>query len=275
MLSWLLSAALAAGVPESGQITCQTDHYTVAFSAEQAWTIYSIKHDGQNVGLSNGFYGTVMCPKGGQWWGTGHSEGGREVVNSLKLTVDGLERPVKVGETIGGHRITLLKDSTIWKFKCQAEVTLTDNQVYERTQLEAMADCEQSLMYYFMHAWLPTTTKWIAQLPDGKLEEGALLSDENMKVNKDTRWVAQFEPNLKLGILCYTPKVISGPGSASLIWDKKHYHKSYYRSNEARSFKAGEKLDYSVVVKVAADETGDWVATKAAAEALAKSYPPE
>jgi hypothetical protein len=87
--------------------------------------------------------------------------------------------------------------------------------------------------------------------------------------------VAQFEPTRQLGFLCYSPQVISGPGSMSKIWDLKGYHKFYYQANTARSVKQGEKLDYSVIVQIVPHETGDWAATKAAAEALQRLYPPQ
>jgi len=262
------------GVPETGIFTCKTDRYTVPFGADRAWTIRDIRCDGDQVSLANGFHGTVMIPKGSNWWGTGHTEGGREIVHSLKLTVDGQDRPVVAGETAVGHKITLIKDSTIWKFKANVEVTVTNDHVFERTQLTATEACELNRLYYFMHCFPPTTTEWMAKLPDGKLETGELSAAGNMAVSKDTRWVAQYEPNFGVALLCYTPKVISGPHSASMIWNKKNYHKYYLRQNNGQSFEAGEKLDYTVIVKVVRDETGDWSATKAAAAALAEEYPP-
>ena len=262
------------GVPEHGMLTCKTAHYTVPIEADRAWTIYSLSYDDQLVSHHQGFYGTVMVPKGGNWWGTGHTEGGREIVDALKLTVDGQERPVVTGETVEGSKITFLKHSTIWKFKATVEVTVTDDHVFERTQLEALEDCEQKLMYYFMHCFVPTTTKWLAQLPDGKLEGADIDSSGKMAINKDTRWVAQYEPNFGVGILCYTPKVISSKSSASLIWQRTNYHKFYYKHNSGHVYKAGDKLDFAVVVKVVPGETGDWSATKAAAAALAQTYPP-
>jgi hypothetical protein len=89
--------------------------------------------------------------------------------------------------------------------------------------------------------------------------------------------VAQYEPTRQYGLLCYTPKVISGPGSAAKIWDldATRYHKFYYQANGPRQLKQGEKLDYTVVVKVVPQETGDWAATKAAASALKQTYPPQ
>lgn len=269
------------GVPEDGLLTLKTAHYTVPMSASQAWTIQKIEHDGKVVAHENGFYGTVLQPAGGNWWGTGHTEGGREIVHAVKLLVDGQEQRIEMGATVTGAKLTVIKDSTIWKLKCHAEVEVTDDLVYERTQLEATEDIELSLLYYFMHCFVGTTTKWVAELPGGSLTEGALPGDGGFEINKDTRWVAQYEPNdgrsrpTGYGLICYTPKVISGPGSMSKIWDlgPERYHKYYLQANLARSLKAGEKLDYSVIVKAVPGETGDWAATKAAVEALKTLYP--
>jgi hypothetical protein len=264
-------------VPDSGILTLKTAKYTVPMSAQQAWTIQKIEYDGKTVAHERGFYGTVMIPKGGRFWGTGHTEGGREIVNALKLTVDGKVQPVKVQETVTGRKLTLCKDSTIWKFKCLAEVTVTDEHVFERTQLEATEDVDLKLLYYFMHCFVPTTTRWLAELPDGAFAEGALPGDGGFEVGKDTRSVAQFEPTMKLGFLCYSPKVIAGPGGMSKIWDlgPSRYHKLYYQANAERSLKRGEKLDYSVIVQMVPQEVGDWTATKAAIETLKKAFPPQ
>lgn len=261
-------------VPEEGILTLKTAKYSVPVCAEQAWTIRKIDYDGKTVAHEHGFYGTVLVPQGGAWWGTGHTEGGREIVHAIRLTADDKEQAVNVGETVAGRKLVLVKDSTIWKFKCRAELTVTDTHLAQRTQLEATEDVDLKLLYYFMHCFVPTTTRWIAELPDGDLVEGTLAGDGGFEVNKDTRWVAQFEPARTLGFLCYSPKVISGPGSASRIWDLARYHKFYYQANAQRSFKRGETLDYQVLVQVVPQETGDWSATKAAAEDLKRAFPP-
>jgi hypothetical protein len=263
------------GVPDRGILTLKTARYSVPLCAQQAWTVQKIEYDGKTVAHEHGFYGTVLIPKGGKWWGTGHTEGGREIVNSLSLAADGEPQPVEAGKTVAGHKLAFGKESTIWKFKCLSDLTVTDDHVIARTQLEATEDVDLTLLYYFMHCFVATTTEWIAELPAGEFATGTLHSGGGFAVNKDTRWVAQFEPAMKLGILCYSPKVISGPGSMSKIWDLTRYHKFYYQASAERSVKRGEKLDYSVIVQMVPRETGNWAATKAAAAALKKLYPPQ
>lgn len=265
------------GVPEDGFLTLKTAHYTVPMSAKQAWTIYRVEYDGNVIAHEHGFYGTVMVPAGSNFWGTGHTEGGKEIVHTVKLLVDGKEQPLKIGDTYAGSKLTVVKDSTIWKFKCHAEIEVTDDRIVERTQLEPTEDVELKLLYLFMHCFIPTTTKWAAELPDGTVTTGDLQSNGDFEVNKDTRWVAQYEPTWGYGLACYTPKVIAGPGSKSMIWDldAKRYHKYYIQANGPRSLKAGEKLDYTMVVQVVPGEQGDWAATKQAIAKLKELFPPQ
>ena len=264
------------GVPETGFLTLETDNYTIPMDAASGWTIDKMFYKGHEFGLNNGQYGTVMRPKGQQWWGTGHKEGGREVVHKLQLIVDGKEVPItKTGESIKGQRIEFIKESTIWKFKVRAETTVTNSEVFERTQLEALEDCELDLLYYFMHCFPPSSTKWMARLPDGTIETGPLSHSKKMAVSQDTSWVAQFNPAEQLSVLCYTPRVITGNKSASMIWDLDRYHKYYLRHNDGQAFKQGDKLDFTVIVKAISQETGDWKATQQAAAELMKQYPAE
>ncbi|MEQ8856869.1 hypothetical protein [Gimesia sp.] len=264
------------GVPETGFLTLETDNYTIPMDAASGWTIDKMFYKGHEFGLNNGQYGTVMRPKGQQWWGTGHKEGGREVVHKVQLIVDGKAVPItKTGETIKGQRIEFIKESTIWKFKVRAETTITNSEVFERTQLEALADCELDLLYYFMHCFPPTSTKWMARLPDGTIETGPLSHSKKMAVSLDTSWVAQFNPAEQLSVLCYTPRIITGNKSASMIWDLDRYHKYYLRHNDGQAFKKGEKLDFTVIVKAIPQETGDWKATQKAAAELMKQFPAE
>jgi len=263
----------AEGIPETGFLTLKTEKYTLPIDAASAWTIEKMLFRDHQFGLNNGQYGTVLTPKGGKWWGTGHKEGGREIVHALKLTVDGKAVSIKIDETVSGKRIELIKDSTIWKFKVHVEIVLTDEYIYERTQMEALEECETSTLYYFMHIFPPTTTQWIAQLADGSIERGPLKHAKNMQVNSNTLWTAQFDPAVQLGYLCYTPKIISGPKSVSMIWDLERYHKYYLRQNKGLKFTEGQKLDFTVLVKVVPNETGDWKATQEAAEQIMKQFP--
>ncbi len=265
------------GVPEEGFLTAQTDHYKIVFSAKQAWTIFTFSFDDKPIGHQNGFYGTVLVPKteGGSWIGTGHTEGGREIVHALKLTVDGQPMAVSTDKTVPGHRIELIKDSTIDKFHATTTITVTDDEVIERQELEATEDLELKLMYLFMHCWQGTTTKWLAEAADGELLRGEFDNTGN-EVLKDTRWCAQYEPKMGIAILGYTPRIAHGVGSYTMVWDLERYHKFYTRrTSGGEAFRRGDRLDYTMVVRGVPGETGDWQATQAAVKELKAKYPPQ
>lgn len=263
------------GVPETGDLLVKTGHYTVRFEAGPAWTMHQIEYGNTVIAGPTGWYGTVLIPKGGNWWGTGHTQGGREVVHRLELVLDGKKCPLKPGDVVTGRSVTLTKDSTIYKFGAHVEVTVTDDFIHERTRLTALEDCDLKLLYYFMHCFIPSTTTWAAELADGSIKSGELDFNKGMSINADTRWVAQYDPKPGLAILCYTPKVISGPHSMSKIWNQPRYHKYYIQQNSGQHFKKGDRLDYELILKAVPGETGDWSRTKAAVAELEKRWPPK
>lgn len=266
----LLAAAQAPPPPpDDGLLTLQSGPYRVIFSARQAWTIYEFHHADHMLGHHQGFYGTVLIPdvEGGNWIGTGHTEGGREIVHSVTLTVDGHPRPLVMGETVTGERLELVKHSTIHAFDARATITVTPREVIQRQEMTAREDVTLRLLYLFMHCWVPTTTHWLAQLPDGEIIRGE-FDNEGFEVRRDTGWVAQHEPHMGLSILQYTPRVASGTGSYTQIWDIPRYHKHYTQRCRGEAFAQGDKLDYTMIVQIVEGETGDWEATQAAAREL-------
>ncbi|MBD3292692.1 MAG: hypothetical protein GF393_07180 [Armatimonadia bacterium] len=264
------------GVPEVGFMTVETDNLTVKFEAPSAWTIDEIHWNGFKVAGPTGHYGTVLIPgeEGGRWIGTGHSEGGREIVHSLQFTADGEERDVAPGEALTGDEFELFKKSTIHKFDAEHTVTVKGSEIVERALLKATEDHELKLMYLFMHCTEPGTKTWIGELPDGTFEEGTFEDDKDMELAKDARWVAQYFPEQGLSVLLYLTKLPEPGNSAILMWDQPHYHKFYVKQNSGLELAEGDEVGHTLVFTVVDGETGDWSATKARAEELKEAYPP-
>lgn len=264
------------GVPEGGLLTLKTADYAIVISADQAWTIYSFSYRGHPIGKSTGFYGTVLVPEGGNFIGTGHTEGGREIVHNLTLRVDGEDHPIQMGETVTGEVIELVKESTIHNFRARTVVTVTDDEVIEHQDLIATEKMNLKLMYLFMHCWVNSTTSWIAETPDGEIIEGEFQSDGGFAIQRDTCWVAEYEPEMGIAILGYTPRVAHGPGSGTRLWDHSRYHKHYTRLIGASSeeIAAGRTMSYTMIVTGVADEDGSWKTTWAAANRLKAQWPP-
>jgi hypothetical protein len=262
------------GVPELGFLTVETENWLAKFEAASAWTLDEIHWKGFKVAGPTGHYGTVLIPEGSNFIGTGHSEGGREVVHAVSLRVDGEERPVEVATTATGDKIELFKKSTIHKFDAEHTVTLKPTEIVEHAVLKAAEAHDLKLMYLFMHCIEPATTRWVAELPDGTIEEGEFASDLNMELSKDARWVAEWFPEQNLSVLLYLTKLPEPENSSILLWDQERYHKFYTKHNGTLSVAEGDVLDYTLVFTVVEGETGDWAATKARAEELKAAYPP-
>ncbi len=262
------------GVPEQGMMTVQTEHLRAIFEAPSAWTLDEIWYDGIKLAGPTGHYGTVLVPAGGAWIGTGHTEGGREVVHSLQMTVDGAEQPVQVGATIEGGEVTLVKRSTIHLFDATHTVTVLGDEIVERAQLTATEDHVLSLMYLFMHCIEPATTRWVAETPDGEIVEGTFESDKDMELERDARWAAEWFPEHNIAVVMYLTRIPEPDTSRVMMWDQERYHKFYVQHSRSLSVSEGDELDFTLVFRVVPNETGDWSAVKAAAADLAERYPP-
>ncbi len=262
------------GVPEQGFLTVQTEHLRVPFEASSAWTIDEIWYDDFKVAGATGHYGTVLVPVGGNWIGTGHTEGGREVVHSLQMLVDGRERPVQIGTTVEADEFKLTKRSTIYKFDATHTLTLRGDEIVERAQLTATEDFDLKLMYLFMHCIEPGTTRWVAETPEGEIIEGTFESDKDFELEQKVRWVAQWFPEQNLAVLLYLTRIPEPETAMVRIWDQPHYHKFYLQHNMGLSVQQGDELDFTLVFRVVPDETSDWEAVRAAAADLMERYPP-
>lgn len=264
------------GVPEHGFLTVQTEHLKTVFQAESAWTLDEIWYDGFKIAGPTGHYGTVLIPEGGQFIGTGHSEGGREVVHSVQISADGAERPVAVDTTIEAQSFELVKRSTIHKFDATHTVTVLGDEIVQRAQLTATEAHELKLMYLFMHCIEPGTTRWVAETPEGEIEEGEFESDKDFELSQKVRWVAQWFPEQQLAVLLYSTRVPDQPTGITRLWDQPHYHKFYLQTNATTwALAEGDAIDYTLVFRPVPGETGDWSAVRAAAAELAERFPPE
>jgi hypothetical protein len=264
------------GVPESGFMTVETENLAVIFEAQSAWTIDDIRWDDFRVAGPTGHFGTVLIPgeEGGRWIGTGHSEGGREIVHSLRFTADGEERAVETGATIEGDEFELFKESTIHTFDAEHTITVSGSEIVQHALLKASEAHDLSRMYLFMHCIEPATTAWIAELPDGSLTEGTFDCDGGFELERPARWTAQWFPEEQLSVLLYLTRIPEAKGAMLRMWDQERYHKFYVQHNDGTSISEDEVLDFTLVFTVVEGETGDWSATKAAVETLKAKYPP-
>lgn len=273
---FLLSAAAAlAAEPKPGPasvVTVETRDYRVEFAGERAWTIHRIFHQGTLVGDRNGFYGTVLIPKGGKFIGTGHTEGGVEQVENVTLTVDG--KPVELADKAfyRGARAELHKRSVMGPLRLEATYVVTDDRILERHQYAAPEQAEIHLLYAFMHCWLPVTTEWIAADADGTITQGSFDSAGDFELRADVKWTALYDPGSQRAMLAWFPEVLTGQGHRTAYWDRTNYHKLYTQLVAGATVPKGFKLDAKLVVQAVPAAPADWqTAVQQAAAHLAAS----
>ncbi|MDP2990101.1 MAG: hypothetical protein Q8O57_05995, partial [Kiritimatiellota bacterium] len=107
----------------------------------------------------------------------------------------------------------------------------------------------------------------LAGYEDGSEESGEFGDNRSISLYKkehQPRWFALYDPSLKIGILQFSPQQIPG---GTLIQVRPNYHK-HYTSLSGIKFKQGDRVAYSMCVRVLEDETGDWSATRRAVEHL-------
>ena len=236
--------------PGAALVTVETRDFKAMFSEKAAWTLYEISYKGMVVCGHNGFYGAVLIPKGGKFIGTGHTDGGQELIEKVELAVDGVKRPLVDKAIYKGHKIVLKKNSMIDKLKHTATIEITNDQIREHHDFTATEDEALHLMYAFMHPWVPTTKYWIGMpLQGGELLRGEFQNDKGFKMRADVRWTAVYDPTNKMGMVAVYPKPVAGKLHKNAYWDQPHYHKLYLQSFSDDVVKAGTAWDYEIVLR--------------------------
>ena len=261
LLLLLLPVVAVAADPKPGPshvVAVETRDYRVEFGGERAWTICRILYKGTLLGDKNGFYGTVLIPQGGKFIGTGHTEGGVEKVEDVTLTVDGRLVELKDKAVYRGGRAELRKKSVMGPLRLEATYGVTDDCIFERHRYEAPEDTKLHLLYAFMHCWLPRTTEWIAEKPDGTIIDGKFDSSGNFKLREDVKWTALYDPVSRKAMLAWFPKVLAGQGHRTTYWDRTNYHKLYTQLYSGAFLAKGTKSEAALVVRGVEAAPEDW-----------------
>jgi hypothetical protein len=237
-------------------VTVETRDLTIELAGDRAWTISTITHKGAVITGRTGFYGTVFSPVGGKWIGTGHNDGGIEKVESAVLTVDGQPCELKDQAIYRGHAAELRKRSMLGPIQLEAVYTVTDDRLRELHRYEATEEVKIGVLYAFMHPFLPSTTEWMAEKPDGALIEGAFDGQGGHRVSDDVKWTAIYDPKSSRATVVWYPQPLAGRGLKTFYWDKPVYHKLYNQLYANAAVAAGAKFSAEAVLRcVEADAT--------------------
>jgi hypothetical protein len=275
LLAIFLTVSVAAAQRPGPQavVTIETRDLKVEFAGDRAWTIQRIFYTGELVADKNGFYGTVFAAESGKWIGTGHTEGGVEQVEEVTLTVDGQPRDLADKASYRGQRAEIHKRSMMGPLRLEATYVVTDDAVLERHRYEATTDVQISTLYAFMHAWLPRTTEWMAELGDGSIIDGKFDNSGDFKLKQDPKWTAIYDPVNHRAMLAWYPVPLAGQGIKAGYWDKTVYHKLYNQIYSHATVAAGTKFEAAVILRGVEAEAGNWKdAAKTRAAETASRY---
>ncbi len=259
----LCTSMLMAAAPKPGPaviVAVETKDFRVEFAGERAWTFQRILHQGNVVAGPAGFCGTVYAAEPGKWIGTGHNEGGIEQVEKVTLTVDGKECALTNLAVYPGKKAVLHKHSRMGPFRLEAIYTITDEAIMEEHRYEAMEEAKVSVLYAFMHTWLPQSTEWLAMKPDGEEVAGVFASNSDFELNEDVKWTASYTPGNQRAMLAWYPQPLKGQGHKTAYWDKTVYHKLYNQIYANTTVPVGTKFEAAVVIRGVVADTDEWKA---------------
>lgn len=264
-----MAAGLKPGPPAI--VTVETRELKVEFAGDRAWTIHRIFSKGELVADKVGFYGTVFSPEGGKWIGTGHNEGGVEQVDEVKFTVDGKACELTDKAIYRGQRTEIRKRSMMGPLRLEATYIVTDDCILERHRYEATSEVQIGTLYAFMHAWLPRTTEWLAELADGTLIDGKFDNSGDFKLKRDVKWTAIYDPESRRAMLAWYPAPLAGQGIKTGYWDKTVYHKLYNQIYSHATVPNGAKFEAAVIVRGVEADSASWKEAARACAAETKS----
>lgn len=257
----LCGSLMAAEVPFiDGCFTLKSGNYAVDISGKLHYCIYKINFDGVDIGNNNGFYGTILCPASGKFIGAGHTEGGREKVLSIKLTIDGVEKTPGLDMVYSGDNIVFEDVSMLDNLKVFKTITITPSGIRIDKNFEATEEQKIFSLYIFQYCFSENTREWMIGRPDGTTAEGIFKSDDgwHLRSEKELLWFALYHPDSKKGMFGYFISYYPKQGQY-MFWDKKVYHKFYYWAALPPVIAKGEKSGkYSMFLRGINAEPDVW-----------------
>jgi hypothetical protein len=272
------SLSYGAAQPEKGAFNLICGDYKVMISAKYKYTIRAITYKNAQLGLPHGFYGAVFRPARGQFIGAGHTQGGEEKVELVKLYQDGKEIVPETSNVYNAKEFRLVKISTFANLKFIVTIIINTEKIVEAKRYMALADQPAIDLYAFMFCWSPDTKEWCAKLANGKDASGVFKDDKSWHLRNDVKWAAIYEPSAKSGILMYFPEVLEGQTQKSTFWDvPKAYHKFYCMVKTPKLIRKGVVSKNMIIELKGFEVSGSEWKTKAAetAKALQKSPVPD
>ena len=273
----VLSVVFAAAVfALPGDLILESGPYKIHFAQKHFYASSQYFYKGVELGNRRGFYGTIFASASNKFVGSGHSEGGKEKVVSLKLVCDGKETKVEP-RSFKGKKLEFTKVSLLNNLQVTAKITITPEDIIIDKSFETVAPQIYYSLYVFQFCWSTGLDKWMICRPNGT------FGSDTFKTNKgwflrgkepEIRWWALYNSKAQKGILGFFSKYFPGQGSY-MLWDHTAYHKFYFNARNPKNLEKGYKSPaYQLILKGFDSAPAKWQETvKAEGVILEKKYP--
>jgi hypothetical protein len=253
------AAVLGLSTPLHAQnLELVTPGFALKFRGDRAWTISEIEYKGAVISGPTGFHGLVLAIGPALFIGSGHKEGGEEVVESIEVKLDGAVLDPPEG-SLDCREAVITKRSQLGDWTHEAVIRLTAEKLELDYRIKATKDTYIELMYPFMFCWSPLSTEWMAQTRNGEILEGEFRSDNGWQLEKDVDWSAIYIPDKQMAaVLRFDENLPDGALHKHGFWDREAYHKQYYQSFWRANIEAGQDFHYRVALQVAEGGVNNW-----------------
>ncbi len=248
--SFAATVAPAAELPQPGVVTIRTGMLSAELQRAHLWNLQRLRYRGVEMAAPTGAYGTVISiPAIGGWVGTGHTQGGVEVIEEVTLTVDGEDVPLEDGAAYACERAVLHKVSMLDKVRLEAEYVFENETITERVTLTATEDVTVTTVYPFMHCVTADTTEWLAITWDNQEMRGEFSGSKKLDLHEQLQWTAANLPDHETVFLL---RHLTRPEDTNVLtgyWDQDRYHKLYVSMPpDGEVWEQGRSLEAHVVV---------------------------
>ena len=237
----------------------ESGDYRVRISEKYKHTIREVIWKGYKLATQTGYCGAILCPATGKYIGAGHTEGGSEKVLSVKVLCDGKEVVPAANAAVKGGKVVVEKLSMFDKLLFRVVLELTPEGLIESKRFVATADQKVHLFYAHIYCFNKDFTDYYALTAQNKVVSGKFeLPRDNpkarksaWKVNKEVKYVAEYDAAKNVGVVLYYPTVIKGAMRNATIWECPWAYMKYYMMTALPKLIAAnwESPTYAVAVR--------------------------
>ena len=272
----ILSTVHASSADDPKRIEVSVGDITLLIREKSQWTPGRIDYRGNPMTTEQSAYSTVFSFPGTGFIGTAHLENEPEEITNMAFFLDEKKTEASTSELVGSS-FRFERKSKIRTLSLESTVAIRDNRLYETAIVSADEATPQDQIYHFMHAWVPTMSRFLAGYdaePD-KTISGELTDDEEtirkFYIQKPVDWVAVYEPDSEQFAVSRILEKPENAGNNSMIWNvPPTYRKYYLKCFQKGTVPAGFHGTWKMVTGFGESEIADWEAnaSKLAAELL-------